>query len=77
MSRFMAWFIFVFTFGKVSHIPSLFLIHCVAKDGHELLSLRPLPPKCWEYRHGQLCATMTSLFSIRDQTQVFMCGRHG
>lgn len=77
MSRFMACCFFVFTFGKVSHIPSLFLIHYVAEDGRELLSFRPLPPKCWKYRCGQLCATMTSLFSIRDQTQIFMHGKHG
>lgn len=65
-------------FGRVSHVPGLLLIHYVAEDDHELLlSLRLPPPKCWEYRYGQLVCHHAQLFSIRDQTQVFMFARHG
>lgn len=85
MSRFMALFLvcfsgfffgggclFVLFFGKVSHIPRLLLIHYVAEDDHELLSLRPLPSKCRNTVAGSLCAIVPSLFRIRDQTQVFI-----
>lgn len=36
---------------RVSYIPGLFPTSYVAENGLELLILRPVTPKCWDYKY--------------------------
>jgi hypothetical protein len=41
--------------------------HYAAQAGLELLIPLPMPPKCWDYKHGPPCPIIVSFFTWRQE----------
>lgn len=60
-----------YLWGQVSCSSNWHQIHYVAKYNVGLLILLPLPPKCWNYRHGHPPMSVVCLFFF--SVSIFMC----